>query len=120
MRKDDLNKHVLRNRNWGPVTKEKNMGYEVSFWKNESVVYAELSETVEAANSGYSATGEFLRYIYSVLAAKNHQNIQSRCFVHQFSFTDIFLNSILYGCSFLLLLWKGAQNNAHCNYIVHP
>ena len=88
--------------------------------KTTEALYAELNETVEAATSSYSATGEFLRYIYSVLVAKNHQNIQSRCFVHEFSFTDIFLNSILYGCGFLLLLWKVAQNNAHYNYVVPP
>ena len=85
------------------------MGYEVSFWKSRSFVYAELNETVEATTSSYSATDEFLRYIYSVLVSKNHENIQSRCLVHEFSFTDIFLNSTLYGCGFLMLLWKSAQ-----------
>ena len=34
------------------------------------------------ATSSYSATGEFLQYIYSVLVAKNHQNIRSRCLVY--------------------------------------
>ena len=73
---------------------------------------------VEAATSSYSTTGEFLQYIYYVFVAKNHQKIQSRCLVHEFSIIDIFLNSVLYGCGFLLLLWKGAQNDAHCNCIV--
>ena len=41
---------------------------------------------------------------YSVVVAKNHQNIRSRFLVHEFSLTDIFLNSILYGCDFSLLL----------------
>ena len=109
-------KQKLRAIQWG----KKYGGYEVSFWKSRSFVYAELNETVEATTSSYSATGEFLRYIYSVLVAKNHQKIRSRCLVHEFFFTDIFLNSILYGFVFLLLLWKGAQNNAHCNYIVPP
>ena len=67
-------------------------------------LYAEFNKTVKAAISSYSAAGEFLRYIYSVLVAKNHQKIRSRCLVHEFSFTDIFLNSILYGCGFLLQL----------------
>ena len=89
--------------------REKIRGYEVSFWKSRSFVYAELNESVEATNSSYSATGEFLRYIYSELVAKNHENIQSSCLVHEFSFTDIFLNSTLYGCGFLMLLWKSAQ-----------
>ena len=64
-------------------------------------LYAELNKRVEAATSSYSATGE---YIYSVLVAKNHQKIQSRCLAHEFSFTDIFLNSVICGCGFLLLL----------------
>ena len=67
-------------------------------------LYAKLNERVEAATSSYSATGEFLQYIYSALVAKIYQKIQSRCLVHEFSFTDIFFNSVLYGCSFLLLL----------------
>ena len=67
-------------------------------------LYGELNEGVEAATSSYSATGKFLQYIYSVLVAKNHQKIRSRCLVHEFSFTDIFFNSVLYGCGFLLLL----------------
>ena len=83
-------------------------------------LYAELNETVEAAASSYSASGEFSRYIYSVLVAKNHQKIRSRCLFHEFSFADIFSNSVWYDCDFLLLLWKGAQNNAHCNCIVPP
>ena len=28
--------------------------------------------------------------------------------------------SVLYGCGYLLLLWKGAQNDAHCNFFVPP
>ena len=54
-------------------------------------LYAELNERVEATNSSYSTTSEFLKYIYSVLVAKNHQKIRSRCLVHEFSVTDIFL-----------------------------
>ena len=42
-------------------------------------LYAELNERVEAATCSYSATGEFLQYIYSVLVAKNHQKIRSQC-----------------------------------------
>ena len=67
-------------------------------------LHAELNERVEAATSSYSATGRFLQYIYSVLVAKNHQKIQSRCLVREFSFTYIFFNSILCDCGFLLLL----------------
>ena len=46
---------------------------------------------MEAATISYFGTGEFLQYIYSVLVAKNHQKIRSRCLVHEFSFPDIFL-----------------------------
>ena len=42
-------------------------------------LYAEPNERVEATTSSYSTTGEFLRYIYSVSVAKNHQKIRSRC-----------------------------------------
>ena len=54
-------------------------------------LYAELTERVEAATSSYFARGKFLQYIYSVLVAKNHQKIRSRCLVNELSFTDIFL-----------------------------
>ena len=53
------------------------------------VLYAELNERAEAATGSYSATGDSLQYIYSV---PDHQNIRSRCLVHEFSFTDIFNN----------------------------
>ena len=35
-------------------------------------MYAELNESAEAVTSSYSATGDFLQYIYSVLVTKNH------------------------------------------------
>ena len=59
--------------------------------KHGSFVYAELNETVEASTSSYSATGELLRYIYSMLVAWNHQNIPSKCLVDEFSFTEFSL-----------------------------
>ena len=52
----------------------------------------ELNERAEAATSSYSATGDFLQYIYFVLVAKNHQKIRPRCVVHEFSFAGIFNN----------------------------
>ena len=70
--------------------RKKIWGYGVSFWKNGSFVYVELKETLEASTSSYSATSEFLRYIYYLLLAKNDQNIRWRCLVHEFSFTYIF------------------------------
>ena len=53
-------------------------------------LYAELNERVEAANHRYYATGDFLKYIYAVLLAKNHRKIQSRCLVDGFFCTVIF------------------------------
>ena len=50
----------------------------------------------------YSVTGKFWQYIYSLLVAKNHQKIRSRCLVHEFSFTDIF-NDINHGYKAALL-----------------
>ena len=41
------------------------------FEKTEAL-YAEPNERVGATTSSYSATGEFLQYIYSVSVAKNH------------------------------------------------
>ena len=80
MRKDETEDHPLGEKIWG---------YVVSFWKSRIFVYVELNETVKATTSSYSATEEFLRHICSVLVAKNHKNIQSRCLVHEFSFIDI-------------------------------
>ena len=59
-------------------------------------LFVELNKRVEAATSSYSATGEFLQYIYSMFVDKNHQKIRSRCLAHEFSFKDIF-NDINHG-----------------------
>ena len=59
MRKDDLNVHVFQNRNWGP--------FHMKEFKLKKWGYG-----VEAATSSYSATEEFLQYIYSAFVAKNH------------------------------------------------
>ena len=100
--------------------------------------YAELNERAEAATSSYSVTEIFLQYNYSVAVTKNHQNTRTRCLVHEFPFTYIFLTilimvteqlywrknfiaaSVWYSCGYLFLLWQGAQNNAHCNCIIPP
>ena len=58
--------------------------------KNPEALHAELGERAEAATSRYSATGDFLQCIHSVLVASNYQKIQSRCLVHQFSFKNNF------------------------------
>ena len=54
-----------------------------------------LNEKAEAATSSYSVTGDSLQFMYSVPVTKNHRNIRSRCSVHEFSFTDIFLTIII-------------------------
>ena len=69
---------------------EKKYGGTVLVSEKTEALYAELNKRVKAATSSYSATGEFLQYIYSVLVAKNHQKIRSRYLVHEFSFTNIF------------------------------
>ena len=64
----------------------------------------------------------FLQCIYSVLVAKNHPKIRSRCLVYEFSFTNVFNDinhdyraviskgklfvaaSVLYDCGYPLLL----------------
>ena len=60
----------------------------INFWENGSFVCSTYKKR-EATTSSYSATGDFL-YIYSVLVAKNYQEIRFRCLVHKFSFTDVF------------------------------
>ena len=52
--------------------------------------YTELNERAEATTISYSAIGDFLQYIYSVLVTKNHQKIRFRHLVHKLSFTDVF------------------------------
>ena len=95
MRKDDLNVHVFLNKNWGSLFKkrilsEKKYGGTGLISEKPEVLYAELNERAEAATSSYSVTGDSLHYIYFVPVTKNHRNIQSRCLVHELSFTDIF------------------------------
>ena len=68
--------------------KKKYGGTELVSEKTKAL-FAELNERVEAATSTYSATGEFLQYIYSMLVDRNHQTIRSRCLAHEFSFTYI-------------------------------
>ena len=65
-------------------------------------LYAELNERVEAVTSSYSTTTDFSQCIYSVLMAKNHQKIRSKCLVHEFFFTDIF-NDVNHGYRAALL-----------------
>ena len=43
--------------------------------EKKEALYAGLNERAEAATSGYSASTDFLQYIYFVLVAKNHQKI---------------------------------------------
>ena len=57
---------------------------------------------MEAAASSYSATGQLLQNIYSMLADNNHQKITSRCLAHEYSFTYIF-NDINHGYKAALL-----------------
>ena len=58
--------------------------------KKIEALYVELNKRVKAVTSSYSATGDFLQYIYFVLVAKNHQDIQFWCLVHDVFFTDAF------------------------------
>ena len=74
----------------GKILSEKKYGGRELVSEKTEALFAELNKRVEAATSSYSAKGEFLQYIYSILVAKNHQKIQSRCIVHEFSFTEIF------------------------------
>ena len=96
MRKDDLNVHVFQNRNGRPFHRKdfKWKKYRDTGLVSEKTedLFAELNYRVETATISYPATGEFLQYIYSMLEDKNNQKIRSKCFAHEFSFTDIFNN----------------------------
>ena len=75
---------VIENRNWGPFHKKefkwkKMYGGTGLVSEKTEALYVEPNERVEATTSSYSTTGEFLRYIYSVSVAKNHQRIRSKC-----------------------------------------
>ena len=48
-------------------------GYSNNFSKKTAAFYAEPNEREEAATSSYSATRDFLKYIYSALVAKNRR-----------------------------------------------
>ena len=79
--------------------RKKIWGYEVSFWKSRTFVFAELNETVEATTSSYYAAGGFLWYIYSVLVFKNHENIMRTAIIsyllkYFYSFSAAELNNI--------------------------
>ena len=69
---------------------KKKLGVTGLISEKTEVLYAELNERAEAATSSYSVTGDSLQYIYSVPVTKNHRDIQSKCLVHELSFTDIF------------------------------
>ena len=69
---------------------KKKYGVRALISEKMGALYAELSKRAEAATSSYFATDDFLQCIYSVLVAKNHQKIRSKCLVHKFSITDIF------------------------------
>ena len=98
MLKDDLNVHIFQNRNWcspksdyiiyiwfffltlterGPFHRKdfkwKKIGGMGLISEKTEALYTELSKSAEAATSSYSATGNFLQYICSVLVVNNHQ-----------------------------------------------
>ena len=70
--------------------KRKKIGDTGSVSEKAEALYAELNKRAESATSSYSVTGDFLQYIYPMPVTKNHQNIRSRCLVHEFSFPDPF------------------------------
>ena len=49
-----------------------------------------VTKRMEAAISSFSATSNFLQNIHFEPVANNQQQIQSKCLVHEFSYTGIF------------------------------
>ena len=88
------------------------------------VLYVEFNNRAEATITSYSAPGDFSHNIDSVLVAKNQKKILSRSFYRSWLMSSyieekLFVAaSVLYGCGCLFLLWKVAQNDAHCNCII--
>ena len=74
----------------GRILSEKKIGGTGLISEKTQALYAGLNERPEAATGNYSVKGDSLQYIYSVPVTENHRNIQSRCLVHEFSFTYIF------------------------------
>ena len=66
---------------------KKRIGLRVNFRKSGSFVI-KLNERAEAATSSYSATGNVLQCIYSVLMTMNRQKSHSSL-VHKLPFKDI-------------------------------
>ena len=106
MRKRSRKRACISKQKLRTIHRGKKWGYGISFWNNVGFVYAEVKETVEAATSIDSATGELLRCVYSVLVIKDHQNIRSKCLVDEFSFTDIFLKFYFIWLSLLIAIMK--------------
>ena len=74
------------------VKKKKGIGL---FSEKTENLYAEINERGEPSTNCYSATGDYLQYIYVAFMTKNHQKIRSRCLDHKFSFTYIFLTILI-------------------------
>ena len=111
-------------------SKDYRKGYGVNFWKNKFCTQ-NLPKERKHATSSYSETGDSLQYIYSVPVTKNHQNI--KIFLHRYFLSILIMvkssytkekwfvaASILCSCGYLFLLWKGVQNDVHCNSIKPP
>ena len=62
----------------------------ISEKKQRKLCTLNLTKELKQPPSSYSPTGNFLQHIYSVLVVKNHQEIQFRCLVSEFSFIDVF------------------------------
>ena len=78
------------------ILSEKKHGGTGLISEKKEILFAELNGRVETATGTYSVTGDSLQYIYSVVpVTKNHRNIQSRCLVHEFSFTYVFLTILI-------------------------
>ena len=95
------------------------------FSEKPEALYAELTERPKAATSSYSATGDFLQYVYSVLVTKNHQKIRSSLKILNFTNfpSQIFFNDINQGYRAALLqknsLWLIPFYMAEATYCYH-
>ena len=111
--------HVFQNRNWGPFHRKefewkKLYGGTGLVSEKTKALNVEPNEIMEAATKNFYNI--FILCLWIRIIRRSDQGVKFK----NFFFADIFFNSVLYGCGFLLLLWKSAQNDRHCNCIVPP
>ena len=106
------NAYVFQNRNWGPFHRKESKwknGVRGKFMKNRKLCMQNLTKewkqlpvVILQQTNFYNI---FILCLWLRIIRRSDQGVK---FIN-FSFTDIFFNSTLYECRYLLLLWKGER-----------